>query len=69
MTIDTNTLFAGMLFGSIGMGYIIYGKKQQNFIALLSGVALCGIPYFVANVLLLVLICGALMAIPFFIGS
>ena len=27
---DTNTLFAGIIFGSIGMGYLMYGKKQQN---------------------------------------
>ena len=65
---DTSTVIMfGMLFGAIGMGYIIYGKKQQRGIALLSGVLLCAFPYFVPNVFLIILIGIALMTLPFFI--
>jgi len=57
----------GVLFGSIGMGYLIYGRKQRRGIALLSGVLLCIFPYFVANVFLMILTAIILMALPYFL--
>jgi hypothetical protein len=65
---DTSTaIMFGMLFGAIGFGYIIYGRKQHKGIALLSGVLLCAFPYFVPNVFLIILIGVVLMTVPFFI--
>ena len=55
-----------MLFGSIGLGYFIYGKKQKAVIPLICGVALMVFPYFVSNSLLLVGIGVVLGAIPYF---
>ena len=64
---DTSTsLLLGVMFGSIGMGYIVYGRKQHKGIALLSGIVLCVLPYFVPNVFLLIIIGIVLMAFPFF---
>ncbi|MBU2530365.1 MAG: hypothetical protein KKD35_04935 [Elusimicrobia bacterium] len=60
-------LFWGMLFGCIGMGYIMYGRKQTNGIALVSGIVFCGFPYFVSNWILMLLVGAIIMAIPFFI--
>ncbi|OQW97595.1 MAG: hypothetical protein BWK74_06100 [Desulfobacteraceae bacterium A6] len=64
---STALLMWGLLFGSIGMGYLVYGKKQRRGIALLSGVVLCSFPYFVSNVFLMILIGIIAMALPFFI--
>jgi hypothetical protein len=64
---DTSILFTGLIFSSIGMGYLVYGKKQQKGMALLSGLVLCGIPYFISNILLLLVIGLVLMALPFII--
>jgi len=64
---DSSTLLWGILYGSISMGYFVYGKKQQRALALLSGVALMVFPYFVSNVWLSIVIGIALMALPFFI--
>lgn len=64
---DTRTLFLGVIFGSIGMGYIVYGRKQRKPIALVSGLALCFIPYFLSNIPLLVLASIAFIALPFII--
>jgi hypothetical protein len=61
------SLIWGLLFGSIGMGYFVYGKKQLHGIALVSGIALMVFPYFVSSWLLIVLIGIVLMALPFFI--
>ena len=57
----------GVLFGGIGLGFFIYGKKQQAVVPLISGIALCVYPYFVSNVYLLVIVGCVLMAIPYFI--
>ena len=64
---NSATLMWGLLFGSIGMGYLLYGKKQQRGIALLSGVVLCVLPYFVPNVFLMILIGIFFMTLPYFI--
>jgi 1,4-dihydroxy-2-naphthoate octaprenyltransferase len=61
------TILSGLLFGCVGMGYIMYGRKQSNGIALVSGILLCGFPYLVTNILLMFLIGAILMAAPFFI--
>jgi hypothetical protein len=55
-----------LLFGSIGLGYFIYGRKQQAVVPLLCGIALMVFPYFVSNALLLAGIGAALAAIPYF---
>lgn len=66
---DPGTLFAGVLFGSIGTAYLIYGKKQQNFVALLSGLGLCGLPYMISNLIFLSLVSILLIALPFIIRN
>ncbi len=64
---DTTTLMIGMIAGSFGMGYIVYGKKQARAIPLISGIGLCVIPYFVENITILILACLALIIAPFVI--
>ena len=59
-------LLWGLLFGSIGLGYFIYGKKQKAVVPLVCGLALMLFPYFVSKVLLLVGIGVLLTAIPYF---
>ena len=59
----------GVIFGGIGTGYFIYGKKQHQIVAMFSGIALCFFSYFVSSAFLIVLIGIVLMALPFFIKS
>lgn len=61
------TLWWGLLFGSIGLGFFLYGKKQRSPIPMVCGLALMIYPYFIGNTLLLVAIGVVLMAIPYFI--
>jgi hypothetical protein len=60
-------LLWGLLFGSIGLGFFLYGRKQRAVVPLVCGLALVIFPYFVANVMLLVGIGVVLMAIPYFL--
>jgi len=56
-----------LLFGSIGLGFFIYGKKQRAVVPLVCGIVLILFPYFVSNVTLLVGIGVLLVAIPYFL--
>jgi hypothetical protein len=60
-------LLWGLLFGSIGFGFFLYGKKQKAVVPLITGIALCVVPYFIADVYALVIVGVILMAIPFFV--
>lgn len=60
-------LLWGLVFGSIGLGFFVYGKKQQRLIPFVCGVALMIFPYFVSSVSLLVGIGILLMALPYFV--
>jgi hypothetical protein len=57
----------GVIFGSIGLGYFIYGKKQQVAMPMICGLGLMVYPYFVSNTLLLVVLGLMLCALPYFI--
>ena len=61
------TLFWGMLFGSIGFGFFLYGRKQRAIVPLVCGLVLMLFPYFVSGTGLLIAIGAALMAIPYFV--
>jgi hypothetical protein len=56
----------GMLFGAIGMGYFVYGKRQSALLPLLCGIGLMVFPYFVTGTLWMLLIGAALMAAPWY---
>jgi len=64
---DTATLLWGLLFGSIGFGYFMYGKKQSNTVARYSGIALMIFPYFISNTLMLVVVGVLLLLLPKFV--
>jgi len=59
-----STLIWGVIFGSIGMAYLVYGKKRQRLGALLAGLGLCVYPYFVDSAWLTPVIGVGLMFVP-----
>ncbi len=64
---STASIWWGFLFGSIGLGYFIYGKKQSKMVPLACGLLLIVFPYFVSNTIALVIIGAALIAAPYFV--
>jgi len=64
---STALLLWGVVFSSIGLGFFMYGKRQQRLIPLLCGLALMIFPYFVASLPLLIATGGALMTLPYFV--
>ena len=43
---DQSTLLWGVLFGSIGLGFFLFGRKQKKMVPKYCGVALMAVPYF-----------------------
>lgn len=60
--LDPGYLFASLFWGSVGIAYFIYGKRQQSFVPLIGGVAMVAVSYLVGSALLMSAICVALIA-------
>ncbi len=53
MRLDVNVLFASLVWGSIGLGYFIYGKRQQSWIPLVAGLLMMAVSYFASTALVM----------------
>jgi hypothetical protein len=49
-------LFASLIWGSVGLGYFIYGKKQRSWVPMLGGALVMAASYFAGSALLLSII-------------
>lgn len=65
--IDVTGLLIGLIFGSVGVGYCIYGKKQKKSVTFWVGVVLIVLPYIVDSNIAVALISVALMCVPIYI--
>ena len=63
---DTSTLLWGVLFGSVGLGFFIYGRRQQAVVPLAVGVALFIAPYFITSLYILLPVGVVLIVLPYF---
>ena len=68
-SMSTSSLLWGVVFGAIGLGYFVYGKKQRAVVPFICGVALMVLPYFIANAWLLVGAGIAVAAVPYFVKA
>ena len=64
---SSSIMLWSVLFGGIGIGYFLYGKKQKAIVPLCTGLALFVLPYFVTSVVMLLIVGIILVAIPYFI--
>ncbi len=62
---DPNFLFASLFWSSVGMGYFIYGKRQQAIVPLIAGIVMIVVSCFVASIWLMSLLCVGLMALVY----
>ena len=58
------SLLWSVLFGSIGLGYFMYGKRQSNMIIRYTGLALMLYPYFVSSTVAMVIVGIVLIFLP-----
>jgi hypothetical protein len=62
-----SALFVGMIVSAVGVGYIMYGRRQTRFVPVIAGVVLCIYPYFVDDWVWLAVIGVPLLVAPFLI--
>lgn len=62
---NTGMLLWSFFIGTIGLGYVMYGKKSPNMIALFSGMAMMIYPYFVENIFISIIVGVILFVLPF----
>lgn len=67
---DQSALWSGLFFGSFGLAYFTYGRKERAVVPLACGIALmivpC-VPFFIAHKLLLAVVGGLFIATPYFL--
>lgn len=68
--VDTSTrLFLSIIISSFGLGYFLYGKKQNRLIPTFAGIGLMVYPYFVKNLYLFLAVAVIGLIIPFVIAE
>lgn len=67
--VDTTSLLISLLFGCVGMFFFMYGKNAGQYVYLGSGVALMVFPYFIPNMIAMLIVCGLLSAVPFVVRT
>jgi hypothetical protein len=60
--LSAHYLVASLIWGSVGLGFFIYGKKQQSMVPLFGGLLIIGISYFIDSALYMSLAAIALLA-------
>ena len=64
---ESGTLIASLIWGSIGVGFLVYGKKQKEWTPAFGGLALIGVSYFVASPLWMSLLSIGIIAAIFWL--
>ena len=62
---NASFLFASLFWGSVGVAYFIYGKKQTSWVPMIAGLLMIVVSYFVASALLMSLTCLGIMVLVY----
>ena len=65
---STAALLWSLVFGSIGFGFFLYGKKPHAVVPLVCGLGLMTLPYVVSNLLLLITLGVTFIILPYFVS-
>jgi len=65
MDFNIPSLVSSLIFSSIGFGYFLYGKRQQQFLFLIAGLALMIYPYIISGAWTITIVGLVLLAGPF----
>ena len=65
--LDAHFLVASLIWGSVGAGYCLYGKRQQAWVPMVGGALMIAASYFIGSALIMSVVCLALMGLVFFL--
>jgi hypothetical protein len=57
----------GLVFGSAGLGFFMYGKRQKRMMPYVCGIGLMIMPYFLSDTLMLIAAGMVLLVLPFWV--
>jgi len=55
--LDASFLFASLIWGTVGFGYFIYGKKQRQWPPMAGGAVMIVASYFCGSALVMSVVC------------
>lgn len=64
---ETADILLALLFGCIGFGYFMYGRRKQNIVARYCGIAMILYPYLASSAWEMLAVGVGLMLVPRFI--
>ncbi|WP_372996685.1 hypothetical protein [Marinobacter sp.] len=64
---ETADIVLALLFGCIGFGYFMYGRRKQNIVARYCGIAMILYPYLASSAWEMLAVGIGLMLVPRFI--
>ncbi len=64
---NANTLFASLIWGSVGVGLIIYGKKQASIASFIGGVVMLAASYLATTAWGMSVICVGVIAVMYWV--
>jgi hypothetical protein len=64
---STRVLFASLIWGSVGVGYFIYGRKQSSWAPMTGGVLMIAVSYLSGSALVMSLLCLGIMGAVYFL--
>jgi len=67
MDLNENHLWVSLVFGTIGAGMFLYGKKASRMVPLGAGLGLMIVPYFIPNVIAMAAVSCVMAALPWII--
>ena len=62
---SANFLFASLIWGSVGLGYFIYGKKQGSWVPMVGGIVMIAASYVAPSALIMSLISIGIIALVY----
>ncbi len=62
---DMASLMMSLLFGTVGFGFLMYGKSMSSLVAIGAGLGLMIAPYLIGNLIVLGVVGVALAGVPF----
>ncbi len=61
-------LFAALIWGSIGLGFVVYGQRQKAVVPLVGGIVLMLVSYLISSALYMSLVGIALVVAILWLG-
>ena len=65
--LSASFLFANLIWGTVGFGYFIYGKKQSSWVPMVGGVVMIAVSYIVGSALLMTVLSLGIIGAVYYI--